>query len=182
MISNQNGTDLGTRPAFQYAAEKPRKEFPIMNLIRYQNPELTSWPSLDQWVSLRDNLNSLVEAPFWSGFGRSGQLFSNWSPALDLYQNNDNVVAVVELPGMRREDIEISLHDGTLTISGERKHGSVNGDKAERTERYIGTFRRSITLPARVDGNKVSATYRDGILTVTLPKAEEAKPKQIPVS
>jgi len=91
-------------------------------------------------------------------------------------------VAVVELPGMRREDIEISLHDGTLTISGERKRETSNGERAERTERYIGKFRRSVTLPTRVDANKVSATYRDGILTVTLPKAEEAKPKQIPVS
>jgi HSP20 family protein len=109
--------------------------------------------------------------------------FTGWSPALDLYQSNDNVIAVVELPGMRKEDIEISLHDGTLTISGERKpESSSNGDKAERTERYIGTFRRSITLPTRVDANKVSATYRDGILTVTLPKAEEVKPKQIQVS
>ena len=111
-----------------------------------------------------------------------GTAFSGWSPALDLYQNNDNVIAVAELPGMRREDIQISLHDGTLTISGERKRESSNGEKAERTERYIGTFRRSITLPARVDANKVTATYRDGILTVTLPKAEEAKPKQIQVS
>jgi HSP20 family protein len=154
----------------------------IMNLIRYHNPELTSWPSLDRWMSLRDDLNSLFETPFWSGLGRSGQLFSAWSPALDLYQNNENVVAVVELPGMRKEDIEISLNDGTLTISGERKRGSANSENAERSERYVGTFRRSITLPTRVDANKVSATYRDGILTVTLPKAEEAKPKQIQVS
>jgi len=133
-------------------------------------------------MSVREDLNSLFESPFWSGRGRPGQLFSAWSPALDLYQNSDNVVAVVELPGMRREDIEISLHDGTLTISGERKRETSNGEKAERTERYIGKFRRSITLPTRVDANKVSATYRDGILTVTLPKATEAKPKQIPVS
>jgi len=153
-----------------------------MNPIRYQNPELVLWPSLDRWTSLRDDLNSLFESPLWSGVGRAGQLFSGWSPALDLYQNNDNVIAVAELPGMRREDIQISLHDGTLTISGERKRESSNGEKAERTERYIGTFRRSITLPARVDANKVTATYRDGILTVTLPKAEEAKPKQIQVS
>ncbi len=153
-----------------------------MNLIRYQNPELVSWPSLDRWTSLRDDLNSLFESPFWPSLGRAGQLFSAWSPALDLYQNSDNVVAVVELPGMRREDIEISLHDGTLTISGERKRETSNSEKAERTERYVGTFRRSITLPARVDANKVTATYRDGILTVTLPKAEEAKPKQIQVS
>jgi HSP20 family protein len=153
-----------------------------MNLIRHQNPELVSWPSLDRWTNLRDDLNSLFESPFWPSLGRTGQLFSAWSPALDLYQNSDNVIAVVELPGMRREDIQISLHDGTLTISGERKRESSNGEKAERTERYIGTFRRSVMLPARVDASKVTATYRDGILTVTLPKAEEAKPKQIQVS
>jgi HSP20 family protein len=109
-------------------------------------------------------------------------LFGGWSPALDLYQNNDSVIAVLELPGMRKEDIGISLHDGTLTISGERKSSSRNGEAAERTERYVGSFRRSIGLPVRVDANKVNATYRDGILTVTLPKAEEAKPKRINVA
>jgi HSP20 family protein len=183
MIAKSGQDSFGTRTAFQCAAEKLRKEsLIVMNLIRYQSPELMSWPSLDRWMSLRDDLNSLFEAPFWSGVGRAGQLFSGWSPALDLYQNNDNIVAGVELPGMRREDIEISLHDGTLTISGERKRETSNGEKAERTERYIGKFRRSITLPVRVDANKVSASYQDGILTVTMPKAEEARPKQIPVS
>jgi HSP20 family protein len=120
--------------------------------------------------------------PFWSGFGRTGQLFTGWSPALDLYESGDHFVAVVELPGMRKEVIDISLHDGTLTISGERKRESNNGETAQRTERYVGTFRRSIALPTRVDPSKVSATYKDGILKVTLPKAEEAKPKQIQVS
>ncbi len=154
-----------------------------MALIRYQAPELAPWEAADRWSNLRDDLNSFFELPFWSSFGRGGQLFTGWSPALDLYQNNDNVVAVIELPGTRKEEIEISLHDGTLTISGERKReSSSNGDNAERTERYIGAFRRSIALPTRVDANKVGATYRDGILTVTLPKAEEVKPKQIQVS
>src|SRR5205809_1703797 len=153
-----------------------------MSIIRYQPLETVAWSGLNRLSNLRDELDSLFEMPFWSNFGRQGQLFSGWSPALDLYQNNDNVVAVIKLPGMRREDIEISLHDGTLTISGERKSQSSNGEKAERTERYIGKFRRSITLPTRVDANKVSASYRDGILTVTLPKGTEAKPKQIPVS
>jgi HSP20 family protein len=154
-----------------------------MTLIRYQNPELAPWSAADRWTNLRDDLNSFFELPFWSSFGRTGQLFTGWSPALDLYQSNDNVIAVVELPGMRKEDVEISLHDGTLTISGERKREtSSNGENAERTERYIGRFRRSIALPTRVDAGKVSATYRDGILTVTLPKAEEVKPKQIQVS
>jgi HSP20 family protein len=83
---------------------------------------------------------------------------------------------------MRKEDIEISLQDGMLTISGERKSETVEGEKAERTERYVGKFRRSISLPTQVDSSKVTATYRDGILTVTLPKAEEAKPKQIQVN
>jgi HSP20 family protein len=153
-----------------------------MSLIRYQAPELNIWPSLDRWSSLRDDLNSLFEAPFGVGSGRMGQLFTEWSPAMDLYQNKDNVVAVVELPGMGKDEIEISLHDGTLTISCERRKESSNGERAERNERYVGKFRRSIALPTRVEASKVSATYRDGILTVTLPKAEEAKPKQIQVS
>src|SRR6266516_2004310 len=142
-----------------------------MSLIRYQPLEPIAWPSLERWSNLRDDLNSLLQLPFWSSLSRHGQLFGGWSPALDLYQDKDNIVAVAELPGMRKEDIEISLHDGTLTISGERKSQTSNGEKAERTERYIGRFPRSITLPARVDGKKLSATYRDGILTVTLPKA-----------
>ena len=154
-----------------------------MTLIRYQAPELAPWSAADRWSNLRDELNSFFEMPFWSSFARAGQLFTGWSPALDLYQSNDNVVAVIELPGMRKEDIEISLHDGALTISGEHKQESnSSAEKAERTERYVGRFRRSIALPTRVDAGKVSATYRDGILTVTLPKAEEVKPKQIQVS
>ena len=153
-----------------------------MSLIRYQMPEMSAWPSFDRWASLRDEMSDLLELPFWANSCRQGQLFSGWAPALDLYQNNDNVVAVVELPGMRKEDIEISLHDGTLTISGERTSGASNGETAERSERFSGKFRRSISLPTRVDSGKVSATYKDGILTVTLPKAEEAKPKQIKVN
>ena len=152
-----------------------------MNLIRYQAPTLSTWPTLDRWSNLREELNSLFESPLLGTSSRQ-DLFGGWSPALDLYQNNDNVVAVLELPGMRKEDIEISLHDGTLSISGERKTASPNGEKAERTERYVGSFRRSISLPVRVDANKVTASYQDGILTVTLPKAEEAKPRRINVN
>ena len=159
-----------------------RKHQKIMHLIRYQAPDLVPWSAADRWSNLRDELNSFFEMPFRSSFGQAGQLFTGWSPALDLYESGDNVVAVVELPGMRKEDIDISLHDGTLTISGERKRESTNGEKAQRTERYVGTFRRSITLPTRVDAGKVGATYQDGILKVILPKAEEAKPKQIKVS
>ncbi len=153
-----------------------------MSLIRYQIPSSVMWPSLNRWANLRDDLDTLLELPFLTGAPQT-QLFTGWTPALDLYQNNDNVIAVVELPGLRKEDIEISLHDGTLTIGGERKsETNANGENATRTERFTGKFRRSITLPTRVDANKVNATYKDGILTVTLPKAEEAKPKQIQVN
>ena len=153
-----------------------------MSLIRYQTPSSGMWPSLNRWASLRDDLDTLLELPFLNGGSRQAQLFTGWTPALDLYQNNDNIVAVVELPGMRKEDIEISLQDGTLTISGERKEERTEENGATRTERSTGKFRRTITLPTRVDVNNVSASYKDGILTVTLPKAEEAKPPQIQIN
>src|SRR6201994_2724885 len=102
-----------------------------MSIIRYQ-PQTVSWPSLDRWSSLRDDLNALFTLPFWSEADRNGQLLNGWSPALDLYQNSDNVVAQVELPGMRKEDIEIALHDGTLTVGGERKLDPRQG-QAERS-------------------------------------------------
>jgi HSP20 family protein len=166
--------------AFNHNDNKERKI--NMSLIRYQTPSSGMWPSLYRWANLRADLDTLLELPFLSGGGRQAQLFSGWTPALDLYQNNDNVVAIVELPGMRKEDIEISLHDGMLTIGGERKEQTGEDDSATRTERFTGKFRRSITLPTRVDANKVNAIYKDGLLTVTLPKAEEAKPKQIQVN
>ena len=153
-----------------------------MTLIRYQTPSSVMWPSLNRWAHLRDDLDTLLDLPFWNSSSRQSQLFSGWTPALDLYQNNDNIVAVIELPGMRKEDIEISLQDGTLTISGERKEEQSKENGATRTERFTGKFRRSITLPTRVDANKVNATYKDGLLTVTLAKAEEAKPKQIQIN
>ena len=153
-----------------------------MSLIRYQTPNSVMRPSLDRWASLRSDLDTLLELPFWAGSSRQSQLFSGWTPALDLHQSNDNIVAVVELPGMRKEDIEISLQDGTLIISGERKEETSQENGATRTERSTGKFRRSISLPTRVDVNKVSATYKDGMLTVTLPKAEDAKPKQIQIN
>ncbi len=153
-----------------------------MSLIRYQTPEMSLGRSLDRWTNLRDEINSLFEGPYWGTPMNHAQLFSGWSPALDLYQNNDEIVALVELPGMRKEDIELALQDGILTISGERQEESAREDNTARTERFVGKFRRSISLPTRVDAGKVNATYKDGILTVTLPKAEEVKPKQIQVN
>ena len=104
-------------------------------------------------------------------------------PALDLYEDKDNFVLKAELPGMKKEEIDISLHEGVLTLSGERKEErKEEGADTYRSERYYGRFHRTIALPSAVNGEKVSASYKDGILTVTLPKTEEAKPKQIPIN
>jgi HSP20 family protein len=153
-----------------------------MSLIRYQAPELSTWSPFDRLSSLRDEMNRLFDTSFPS-FGRDAGLFSGWSPPLDVYQDKDNVFVKAELPGMTKDEIDISLQDDALVISGERKHEKESKEgEAFRSERYFGRFHRSVTLPTRVDGEKVKATYKDGILTVTLPKAEDAKPKQIQVN
>jgi HSP20 family protein len=151
-----------------------------MSIIRYQLPELSNWSSSNRLASLRDEMNRLFD---FSWPSRDTGLFSGWSPTLDVLDDKDNLVVKVELPGLKKEEINLSLHDGVLTISGERQREVEKKEgEAFRSERYFGKFQRSVTLPAAVDSGKVNASYKDGILTVELPKAEEAKPKQIAVS
>jgi HSP20 family protein len=151
-----------------------------MSLIRYQAPELNPWTAFERLPSLRDELNRLFD--FTLPVRDSG-LFSGWTPALDVYDEKDNFVVKTELPGMKKEDIEITMHEGTLTISGERKNERETKEgETFRSERYFGRFQRSVTLPAVVDANAVKATYKDGVLTIDLPKSEEAKPKHIAVN
>jgi HSP20 family protein len=151
-----------------------------MSLIRYQTPELSNWGSSDRLASLRDEMNRMFDFSFPS---RDTGLFSGWSPALDVYDEKDHLLVKVELPGMKKEDIEISLHDGMLTISGERKH-EFEGKEGEtfRSERYFGKFQRTVTLPVSVNPENVKATYKDGLLSIELAKSEEAKPRQIEVN
>ena len=153
-----------------------------MSLIRYQAPELSTWSPFDRLSTLRDEMNRLfdVSPP---GFGaREDRLLGAWSPALDVYQDKDNVYVKTELPGMKKEDIQISLQDNTLTIAGERKQEKeIKEGDGFRSERFFGRFHRSVALPVQVQTNTVKAQYKDGILTVTLAKAEEAKPRQIQV-
>lgn len=152
-----------------------------MNLTRYQRPDL-AWEGFGRLSSLRDELDRLFESP-WAELTRSSQLLSGWTPALDVHEDKDNYTVHAELPGMKREEIEVTLHDGALSISGERKLDK-QYEEAEvyRTERFFGKFQRTVTLPAPVAADKVKAQYKDGILTITLPKTEAAKPKQIAVN
>ena len=153
-----------------------------MKLVRFQNPVLTPWPAFGRLSDLRDEIDRLFEAPL-SERARTPSVFGGWTPAIDLAENKENVVVRAELPGMKKEDIEVTLHEGTLNIAGERKsEKKVEEGGVYRSERFFGRFQRAITLPAPVAGDKVKADYKDGILTVTLPKTEEAKPKQIDVS
>lgn len=152
-----------------------------MKLIHWHRPELSTWPSFGRLSEIRDEIDRLFEAPL-AEFARTSQLLSGWIPAVDMYEDKDNLFVKIELPGMKKEEIDISLHDGTLSISGERKAGETSdGQEVYRSERFVGKFQRSISLPTAVAADRVKAQYKDGVLTITLPKTEEAKPKQIDV-
>ena len=155
-----------------------------MNIVRYQrnpHPELPS--AFNRLSNLREEMDQLFDASFGPFFGSTAS-FSGWAPALDVYEDKDQFTVVVDLPGFKKDQVEISLHQGALTISGERKQESQGKDKEEglRAERYFGRFQRTVTLPADVNAEGVRASLQDGILKIELPKAEEAKPKQIEVS
>jgi HSP20 family protein len=152
-----------------------------MNIVRYHRyPQSDLSVAFDRLTSLRDELDRVFDSPFASFF-RPLTSLNRWNPAVDVYQDKDQFTVYAELPGMKKEEIEISLNGDTLTISGERKHEGKT-DQGARIERFFGKFQRSLTLPVAVNAEKVNATYKDGILKVVLPKAEDAKPKQIPVS
>ena len=107
----------------------------------------------------------------------------SWIPPVDIYQNgNHEIVLKVELPDVRREDIQVAIDDNTLTIKGEKQlSDEVKEDQFQRIERSYGTFSRSFSLPPNVDAAKLSAEYKNGVLTVRIPLREEAKPRQIEV-
>src|SRR6266404_3811443 len=153
-----------------------------MNLTRWQRPEIATWTGFGPLTSLRDEIDRLFEAPLFE-LARTSQLLSGWTPALDVFEDKDNLFVRAELPGMKKEQIDISLHDGILSISGERRDESKD-EEAEvyRAERFYGRFQRALSLPTPVAADRVKAQYKDGILTITLPKTEEAKPKHIDVS
>jgi HSP20 family protein len=153
-----------------------------MNIVKWQRPTLTTWPGFGRLSDLRDEIDRLFESPLGE-LTRTSQLLSGWTPALDVYEDKDNFTVKAELPGMKKEEIEVSLHDGCLSISGERKTESKHEDaELFRAERFFGRFQRSVSLPSTVAADKVNAAYKDGVLTITLPKTEEAKPRRIDVS
>jgi len=146
-----------------------------MELVRY-----------DPWLRLSrpDWLLRFLE-PDWMepflGEAETGTV-TGFVPAVDIREKDDAYVVEAEIPGLKKEEITIDLGDGVLTLSGERKfERDEKKDGYSRVERCYGTFRRSFTIPEHVLTDKIDASYKDGILTVTLPKGEVAKPKQIDI-
>ena len=149
-------------------------------LTRWQRPAV-AWPVFGRLSTLHNEIERLFETPFSEL--TASQLLSGWTPRLDVYEDKDNVYVKAELPGLKREEIELSVHDGTLSLSGERKNETkTEGTEQYQAERFFGRFQRTISLPAPIATDKVKAEYKDGILTVTLPKTEEAKPRKIEVN
>src|SRR5262245_16196189 len=131
-------------------------------------------------VVLQDRMNRL----FGDTYGRRDEgVISNWVPAVDIYENEKKALVLkAELPEVKREQVSVTVENNTLTLSGERKFdGDVRKDGFHRVERAYGTFTRSFSLPSTVDSSKIGAEFKDGVLTVTLPYREEAKPRTINV-
>ncbi|HXW04005.1 MAG TPA: Hsp20/alpha crystallin family protein [Vicinamibacterales bacterium] len=139
------------------------------------------WDVMRELATMQERMNRI----WGSAFERGHEDVSNrgWVPPVDIYETESReIVLKAELPGLRREDINLSVENNTLTIRGERRRDdSVKEDRYHRIERTYGAFSRSFTLPNTIDGGKVRAEYRDGVLAVVLPLREEARPRQIQV-
>jgi len=136
--------------------------------------DLGGWDPFRELDELADRVNSLWE----SGFG--GRL-ERWAPLADVEEHEDAYTVEIELPGVRRNDVDIQLLDRTLTVSGEVKEKERTGVLHRRTRR-VGRFHYAVTLPGEVDADGVEASLREGVLTVRVPKSAEAKPRRIAIS
>jgi HSP20 family protein len=156
-------------------------------ITRTPSMELSRWnsefPAFRGLFSMQQDMNRIVDEFFRGDLLADGTFTQrDWHPAVDITENRDRYTLNAELPGISKEDVQVTLENNVLTIRGEKK---TNAEQKEgdvhRIERRYGSFERSFTLPAAVDVNKIDAQFKDGVLTLTLPKAEEAKPRSIDV-
>jgi HSP20 family protein len=133
-------------------------------------------PALSPWYRLIDDLFDMRPELDVPGFG------TGWVPSVDVEETGDAYQIRAEMPGLKKEDVKISLVENVLTISGEKKHEErTDKKKYHRLERTYGTFQRSFSLPAPINSAKISAEFKNGVLEVVVPKSEEAKPKEIEI-
>ena len=145
---------------------------------------ITRFDPLGEMVSLRSAMDRLFEDSFVSPVGwRTIGGGESITPAIDVHETADDIVVTASLPGMKAEDVEITMTGQSLTLRGEFKADEkVERDQYLYRERRFGAFHRSLQLPVRVQGENAQATFRDGILTLRIPKAEEVKPRQIRIN
>jgi HSP20 family protein len=144
---------------------------------------IVRWEPFRDLLTTQDRFNHLLNETF-SRFFDGGELGSrSWAPAVDIYETDQDVVLKAELPGVDPKDVEIRVEDGTLYLKGQRKfENEVKEENYHRVERSYGSFTRTFALPSSVNSEKAKAEYKDGLLTLTLPKREEAKPKTIQIN
>jgi HSP20 family protein len=148
---------------------------------------VSRWDPFRDLLTIQDEMNQLFGRAFGERQGQGqgegqGPALRAWAPALDISEQKDAYVVSVELPGVSPEDLDITLEDGLLTLQGERRFEQESSDRQwHRIERRYGSFRRAITLPSQVQADSIEANFDNGVLTVRVPKAEEAKPKRIEV-
>jgi HSP20 family protein len=145
---------------------------------------LTKWDPFKDLLTLQDRMNRLFDESVRNvKTGDEALSSAIWSPAVDIYETDDEVVVKAELPEVNQKDIDIQIENNTLTLRGERKFNKeTKKENFHRIERSYGTFSRSFTLPGTIDQEKINADYKDGILKISMPKREETKPKQIKVA
>ena len=132
--------------------------------------------------NLQEEVNRLFTGTQTRGFDDEGIARGAWSPSVDIYENKDQLVLEAELPGMKREEFDLSIENNVITLRGERQFEKRDeADNYHRVERAYGSFTRSFTLPNTVTGEGASADYRNGVLRVTLPKREETKARRIEI-
>jgi HSP20 family protein len=143
---------------------------------------IVRWDPFRELSTMQDRVNR-VFGDYYRGVDDDVMRRGTLVPPVDIFDNGNHELAITaELPGMKKEDIEITVDSNTLTMRGEKKApATISDDQCHRVERVYGTFSRSFSLPPTVDGTKVTADYKEGVLTITLPMREEAKPRQIPV-
>ena len=131
--------------------------------------------------TMQDQMNRMLDMAWNREFGEELKE-GVWQPPVDIYEDEHSVIIKAEVPDVEQKDIEVKIENGTLTLRGERKHSSdIRKENYYRVERYFGQFQRSFSLPQTIDQDKVQATCDKGILTITLPKREETKPKPISI-
>ena len=144
--------------------------------------ELVRWEQVEGVNRIQSRINELFEDTLGRTRVQQGAAAGVWYPPVDILESKDSYIIRAELPGMRNEDLKTEVNEGMLTLSGERKFEEpANGVEYHRVERVAGKFSRSFYLPQTVKQDSIKATYRDGILEIQVPKAEEAKPRQIAI-